>query len=227
VGVFGYINTGLNNDIHKINMGNRQKGRQTQAWELDAISNLVGIPRSQLDNIYKDFRRVSKDYLLDKYEFRRIYKNLIYHSTNPEATSDLTLYDINRRNNAVADRIFKTFNQENTGRLSFDEFISAYVMLQNSISPQTRLNFLLDHYSQDDGYITPNMGRRVIQDMSELYGVNTDNQQVWRNLEANYALHNGRVPQQAFTDYFINHPAYSAAFYKGIQVPLPPPSPQL
>jgi Ca2+-binding EF-hand superfamily protein len=207
-------------------MGNRQKGRETQSWELDAISNLVGIPRQQLENIYKDFRRVSKDYLLDKYEFRRIYKDLIRYSSHPQDYSDLSIYELNRQNNATADRIFKTFNNDNTGRLTFDEFISAYIMLQNSISPQIRLNFLLDHYSQNNGYITPTMGRRVIQDMSDLYGVNTDYQQVWGNLEANYALQNGRIPQQAFTDYFINHPAYSAAFYNGVQIPLPPPSPQ-
>jgi len=208
-------------------MGNRQKGRETEAWELDAISNLVGIPRQQLENIYKDFRRVSKGYLLDKNEFRRIYKDLVRNSSYTPDDSDLTTYELNRRNNATADRIFKTFDTDKTGRLTFDEFISAYIMLQNSISPQTRLNFLLDHYSQNNGYITPNMGRRVIQNMSNLYGVNTDYQQVWRNLEANYALQNGLIPQQAFTDYFINHPAYSAAFYNGIQIPLPPPSPQL
>lgn len=210
-------------------MGNRQKGRQTQAWELDAISNYVGIPRPQLENIYKDFRRVSKDYLLDKYEFRHIYKDLIRQSAHPLDHGDSTLYEVNRRNNATADRIFKTFDRDHTGRLSFDEFISAYIMLQNSISPQVRLNFLLDHYSQNNGYITPTMGRRVIQDMSDLYGVNTDYQQVWRNLEANSTLQNGRIPQQAFTEYFINHPAYSSAFYNGVQIPypLPPPSPQL
>jgi Ca2+-binding EF-hand superfamily protein len=229
VGVRDCINTNYTTQFIKIKMGNRHKGRQTEAWELDAISNIVGIPRDQLDNIYRDFRRVSKDYLLDKYEFRHIYKDLIRYSSNSLDTSDLTIYDLNRRNNATADRIFKAFDQNKTGRLDFDEFISAYVMLQNSISPQTRLNFLLDHYSQEDGYITPNMGRRVIQDMSDLYGVNTDYQQVWRNLETNYALNNGRIPQQAFTDYFINHPAYAAAFYKGVQapLPLPPPSPQL
>lgn len=208
-------------------MGNRQKGRQTQAWELDAISNLVGIPRQQLENIYKDFRRVSKDYLLDKYEFRRIYKDLIRYSSHSRDDSGLTLYDLSRRNNATADRIFKTFDKDNSGRLTFDEFISAYIMLQDSISPQIRLNFLLDHYSQNNGYITPTMGRRVIQDMSDLYGVNTDYQQVWGNLAANYALQNGRIPQQAFTEYFVNHPAYASAFYNGVQIPLPPPSPQL
>ncbi|CAF0936347.1 unnamed protein product [Adineta steineri] len=208
-------------------MGNRQKGRQTAAWELDAISNLVGIPRNQLENIYKDFRRVSKDYLLDKTEFRRIYKDLIRYSPQYQDKSHLTSCELNRRNNATADRIFKTFDRDHTGRLSFDEFISAYIMLQNSISPQIRLNFLLDHYSQNNGYITPTMGRRVIQDMSDLYGVNTDCQQVWRNLETNCPLKNGCIPQQAFTEYFINHPAYSSAFYNGVQIPLPPPSPQL
>lgn len=208
-------------------MGNRQKGRETPSWELDAISNLVGIPRYQLDNIYKDFRRVSKDYLLDKYEFRRIYKDMVRYSSHADDYSEYSSSELSRRNNAIADRIFKTFDRDNTGRLTFDEFISAYIMMQDSIAPQTRLNFLLDHYTENNGYITPNMGRRVIQDMSDLYGVNADNQQVWRNLEANYALHNGGIPQQAFTEYFINHPAYASAFYNGIQVPIPPPSPQL
>ena len=206
-------------------MGNRQKGRATESWELDAISNLVGIPRQQLDNIYRDYRRVSKDYLLDKHEFRLIYKDLIRNSPKSFEHSDMPIAEFNRRNTYMADRIFKTFDKDNTGRLTFDEFISAYVMLQNSIAPQVRLNFLLDHYSQNNGYITPTMGRRVIQDMSDLYGVNSDYQQVWRNLEANHAVQNGRIPQQAFADYFINHPAYSAAFYNGLQLPMAPPSP--
>ncbi|CAF2629622.1 unnamed protein product [Rotaria sp. Silwood2] len=208
-------------------MGNRQKGRETSSWELDEISNLVGIPRCQLENIYKDFRRVSKNYLLDKYEFRRIYKDLIHHSPNSQDYFLLTPAERIRQHNAMADRIFKTFDRDNTGRLTFDEFISAYILLQNSISPQARLNFLLNHYSQNNGYVTPIMGRRVIQDMSSLYGINADYQQVWKNLESNYALQNGLVPQEAFTNYFINHPAYSAAFYNGVQVPIPPPSPQL
>ena len=208
-------------------MGNRQKGRQTEPWELDAISELIGIPRAQLDNIYRDFRRVSKNYLLDKYEFRRIYQDLIRYSPDSIENSVLTPSEFNRRNNFMADRIFRTFDRDNTGRLTFDEFISAYIMLQNSISPQVRLNFLLDHYSQNNGYITPQMGRRVIQDLSNLYGVNTDDQQVWRTLEANSAMNNGLVPQKAFTDYFINHPVYSAAFHNGIQLSIPPPSPPL
>jgi Ca2+-binding EF-hand superfamily protein len=208
-------------------MGNRQRGRETQAWELDAISNMVGIPRHDLENIYKDFRRVSRDYLLDKSEFRRIYKDLILNSPSSWELDNLTPSEFNRRHNFMADRVFRTFDLDGTGRLTFDEFISAYIMLENSICPQVRLNFLLDHYSQNNGYITPQMGRRVIKDMSDLYGVNTDYQQVWGNLEANHALQNGRVPQQAFTDYFVNHPAYAAAFYNGIQLPMPPPSPQL
>ena len=201
-------------------MGNRQKGRETDAWELDAISNLVGIPRYQLHKIYKDFRRVSKGYLLDKYEFRRIYKDLILHSPNFQNYSNLSSYECNRRNNAMADHIFRTFDRDNTGRLTFDEFISAYILLQDSISPQTRLKFLLDHYLQNNGYVTPNMGRRAIQNISDLYAVNTNDRQVWANLEENYALQNGLVPQQAFTEYLMNHPVFSAALYNGVQVPL-------
>lgn len=208
-------------------MGNKQKGRETQAWELDEISNLVGIPRRQLENIYKDFRRVSKDYLLDKYEFRRIYQDMVRYSPNADDYPDLTEYEMTRRQNATADRIFKTFDKQNKGRLNFDDFIAAYIMLQNSINPETRLNFLLDHYSQNNGYVTPNMGRRVIQDISDLYGVDADDQQIWNNLEANYASQNGYIPQQAFTDYFLNHPSYASAFYKGVNIPIPPPSPRM
>ncbi|CAF4346878.1 unnamed protein product, partial [Rotaria sordida] len=41
-------------------MGNRQKGRGTSSRELDEISNLVGIPRFQLENMYRVFLVVSK-----------------------------------------------------------------------------------------------------------------------------------------------------------------------
>lgn len=213
--------------IHSINMGNRQKGRVTEPWELDEISNLVGIPRDDLENIYRDFRRVSKNYLLDKYEFRRIYKDLKRFSPSGFEYEDLSAYEINRRHNAMADRIFKAFDRDHTGRLTFDEFISAYILLQHSISPQDRLDFLIGHYTQDDGYLTPNMGRRAIESISDLYGVNTDHQQVWNTLQRNYGTKNGLIPQEAFTNYFLTNPSYTNAFYNGVQVPLPPPSPQL
>lgn len=211
--------------INIVNMGNRQKGRETPSWELDAISDSVGIPRHELQKIYRDFRRVSKDYLLDKHEFRMIYKDIIHYSGNASDYARLSPAQADRQRNAEADRIFRAFDRDNTGRLTFDEFIAAYVMLQDSITPQTRLNFLLNNYTQHNGYITPTMGRRVIQDMSDLYGVNADYQQVWRNLETTYGQPNGLIPQEAFTNYFVNHPVYSSAFYKGLKVPLPPPSP--
>ncbi|CAF3533206.1 unnamed protein product [Rotaria socialis] len=207
-------------------MGNRQKGRETESWELDEISNLVCIPRYQLDKIYKDFRRVSKNYLLDKTEFRRIYKDLKSYSPNPPDYPHLCDYEINRRNNAMADRIFKTFDRDNTGRLTFNEFISAYILLQSAISPERRLQYLFQQYSQDDGYLTPIMGRRMIENMSDLYGVNTDYQQVWKSLEAYSGSQNGHIPQAALKNYFLNDPAYASAFCNGVQVPLPPPSPQ-
>lgn len=208
-------------------MGNRQRGHETAPWELDVISELVSIPRPQLENIYRDFRRVSKDYLLDKYEFRRIYKDLVKHSPLVIENSLLTRAEFNRRSHFMSDRIFRTFDRDGTGRLTFEEFIAAYIMLQNSISPQLRLNFLLSHYAQNNGYITPQMGRRVIQDVSNLYGINVDEQQVWRNLQAAHGQTNGLVPQQAFADYFLNHPAYSSALYHGVPMNLPPPSPPL
>ena len=95
--MFECINISLEKDIYQINMGNRQKGRETDAWELDAISDLTDIPREQLDNIYRDFRRVSKDYLLDKYEFRRIYKDLIQYSPTAQDYSNLTAYELKFR----------------------------------------------------------------------------------------------------------------------------------
>ncbi|CAF4108898.1 unnamed protein product, partial [Rotaria sordida] len=100
-------------------MGNRQKGRGTSSCELDEISNLVGIPRFQLENIYRDFRRVSKDYLLDKHEFRRIYKNLMCFSPNSPDYFHLTPSELTRLHNAMADRIFKTFDRNKSGRLTF------------------------------------------------------------------------------------------------------------
>ena len=196
-------------------MGNRQKDREIQCWELDAISNLVNIQLEQLQYIYKDFQRVSKNNLLNKYEFRRVYTDLMRQSSYRN-TSQLSSYEFKRQNKTMADRIFRIFNKDHAGLLTFDEFIVAYVMLQNSISPKIRLKFFLDHYSQNYDYITPIMGQQIIQDLSKLYGINTDYQQVWRHLEANYASNSGFIPQQAFIEYFINHPVYSAALYKNV-----------
>jgi hypothetical protein len=192
-------------------MGNYQKGRKTEVWELDAISNLVNIPRIQLENIYKDFQYGSKHYLLNKSRFRRMYKDLIQNSSHRVARKPSS-YKFNRQNNIVADRIFTIFAKEHPVALTFDEFMTIYIMLQNSIYPQIRLNFFLDHYSQNNGYLTPSMGRRAIEDMSNLYGINTDSEQICRRIETN----DGLISKQALIEYCINHPVYSSVFYRTV-----------
>jgi Ca2+-binding EF-hand superfamily protein len=198
-------------------MGNRHKSHETEDWELDAISNLVNIPRIQVENIYKNFQRISKDYLINKNEFRRMYKDLTGYSTYQD-TYKRSFSQSNRQNNKTADRIFKIFSNDYPGRLTFDEFIAIYIMLQDSIDPRVRLNFLLDHYSQINGYITSDMTRRVIQDISNLYCINTDYEQVRRKIDANNDSNHGYIPKQAFIDYFMTHPAYSSAFYRGVKM---------
>jgi len=192
-------------------MGNRHKSHETEDWELDAISNLVNIPRKEVENIYKNFQRISKDYLINKNEFRRMYKDLTGYSTYQDNQS-------NRQKNRTADRIFEIFSNNHPGRLTFDEFIAIYIMLQDSIDPRVRLNFLLDHYSKINGYITADMTRRVIQDISNLYRINTDYEQVRRKIDANHDSNNGHIPKQAFIEYFMTHPAYSSAFYRGVKM---------
>jgi Ca2+-binding EF-hand superfamily protein len=79
---------------------------------------LLGIPRDTVNRLYQEFiASTGKDNQMDKKEFRRLYKEF-YLVEQPDATGPTALSD--HELDKLADRVFKAFDRNGTGKLTFE-----------------------------------------------------------------------------------------------------------
>jgi Ca2+-binding EF-hand superfamily protein len=177
-------------------MGNRQYRSQSgyTQWSSPRFQQFSGINSSRLDDINQGFRRTAgSDGLISRSEFDPLYREL-----------NLGPYD--------QSRIDRAFYQDGSGRLSFDDFLSATVMLNNNTNSQERISYLIDTNNPSGmnyTYITPEYGRVIIQNMNDFYGTDADFSDIWSNLNVN----NGLVAREEFVTYISQAPTFSRYFY--------------
>merc|ERR1712110_1288182 len=117
-------------------MGKNHSKNAFSQWDLDRFSNVTGIPRATVEKLYADFLiQTGKDNRMDKKEFRRLYKELYLSSLQPGAPTPASLSDHDL--DKLADRVFKAFDRDGTGKLTFEEFVNAYLLLTRSQSDAT------------------------------------------------------------------------------------------
>lgn len=93
---------------------------------------------------------------MDKKEFRRLYKEL-YFNSQPGLNGPATLSDHDL--DKLSDRVFKAFDSHGSGKLTFEEFVNAYLLLdrhstKSSITARDRLTYILDHNNPTPGLTT-------------------------------------------------------------------------
>ncbi|CAF1458446.1 unnamed protein product, partial [Didymodactylos carnosus] len=134
------------------------------------------------------------DNKMDKHEFRRCYEILAPGT---------------KHSHHVADKAFKAFDRDQTGHLTFEEFLSAYVMLNQTSTPYDRANFLIDQYNPNQkGVITPEYGRQVFGKMNDFYGVQGDPEQAWLQFDNG----SGQYDHERFVQHVANHPQYTSNY---------------
>ncbi|CAF4384400.1 unnamed protein product [Rotaria sp. Silwood2] len=70
--------------------------------------------------------------------------------------------------NKMSDHVFETYDIDETGKLTFEEFAEAYLMLThyagtstNGVTFRDRFNYVLDQDNSTPGFITREQGERV------------------------------------------------------------------
>ncbi|CAF0879649.1 unnamed protein product [Didymodactylos carnosus] len=174
-------------------MGNHQT--YFNEWDPNRLSKVTGLTPQQVLALHQDFIRVTDDdNAMDKYEFRRCYEVLVPGASNTHH---------------AADKAFKAFDRNDTGYITFEEFLSAYVMLNQSVSAHDRANFLIDqHNPNPSGVITPEYGCQVFTRMNDFYGVQSDPEQSWAQF---YNGSNGG-DQDRFIQHLVDHPQYKSHY---------------
>ncbi|CAF1280089.1 unnamed protein product [Didymodactylos carnosus] len=176
-------------------MGNKQSN--FSQWDPNRLSQATGIPPQQILALHQNFIQVAgNDNKMDKKEFRRCYDVLVPGGTH---------------GHKAADRAFKAFDRDNTGYLTFEEFLSAYVMLNQHVTPYERASFLIDQYNPNsNGIITPEYGRQVFDRMNDFYEVPGDSLDAWSQF--NEGRRDETIDRDQFAKYVANHPQYSSYF---------------
>jgi len=206
-------------------MGKSHSKETFTQWDLDRFSNVTGIPRAKVEKLHQEFiATTGKDNRMDKKEFRRLYKEL-YSSgqTGTSVPAVISEHDLEK----ISDRVFKAFDADGSGKLTFEEFVNAYLLVHQTntaITPRDRLTYVLDHNNPTPGYVTREHGEQVLNRLNKYYNwedttkttsktivppgstkpVTTTWEQHWTKLDDG----SGRVPQEKFVEYVTTSDDY-------------------
>ncbi|UJR09842.1 hypothetical protein I4U23_014067 [Adineta vaga] len=205
-------------------MGKNHSKQKFSQWDLERFSNVTKIPRDKVDALYQEFITSSgKDNLMDKKEFRRLYKEMYMNrqatsveQTGPSAPAMWSEHDLNK----MADHVFKAFDQGGSGKLTFENFVNAYLLLDNSpgiastgVSNRDRLNYILDHNNPTPGKVSREHGEDLFNHMNVCYtgdSVVEGNDKTWEHHWTQMDDGNGgTVTQEKFVEYFTVSDAFA------------------
>ncbi|KAI0987567.1 hypothetical protein GJ496_004508 [Pomphorhynchus laevis] len=100
-------------------MGNK-KTHPPSEFEITTLAKQTGLDAFTVRGLSTEFAANSKNGLMNKRQFQKIYSTLT-PGEDPESSCKLK---------RLSNRVFKAFDKDNSGTLSFDEFVAAYYMLK-------------------------------------------------------------------------------------------------
>ncbi|CAF3830565.1 unnamed protein product [Adineta steineri] len=203
---------------------NHSKAKFTQ-WDLDRFSNITKIPRDKVDKLYQEFiTSTGKDNRMDKKDFRRFYKEMFLsrqvhaEGTGPSAPIMWSDHDLDK----FANHVFKAFDREGSGKLSFEDFVNAYLLLDNGSSASTtdtssrdRFNYIMDNNNPTPGYVSREQGEELFNCLSQFNADDTQipaNNTAWEHHWSQIDDGSGKVTQEKFVEYVTNSNDYKPNF---------------
>lgn len=186
-------------------MGARSSRVPLQQWDMNELSRVTGLPPQQINTIYQEFMQAAgHDGQLDMKEFA------VWYNRFPGAQQQDPRYMQNQ-----IPRIFRTFDRDRSGALSFDEFLSAVIMMSRQVPRRDRIDFLIRqnnrHARQNgDDRIPAQYGQQVFRRLDDYYGVPPGReQQHWKQLDRD---NRGYVTHQEMMDYISRQPAFNQRY---------------
>ncbi|KAL7677387.1 hypothetical protein ACOME3_003623 [Neoechinorhynchus agilis] len=129
------------NGFSKCEQMGAKKTKPLDEGDIKAFSNLTGIDQFAIRGLSLEFQKHSKNGLMNKKQFREMYCELTPGS-DPESSLKLR---------KIANRVFKAFDKDESGYLTFDEFTAAYVMLREQGAARTKMEFLVKQILNSTG----------------------------------------------------------------------------
>lgn len=170
--------------------------------DLNRLAQASGLTRAEVEGFYFDYvKAAGSDGVMDKNEFTQLYSKLpIGRLQNTNNIKDQAI------------RIFRAFDLDHNGLLSFDEFLSAIVMMNYEISQNDRIDFLIEEnniyeHEHDDKRISMQYGHQIFRRLNDYHGLPTGTEhQAWKEVDRN---NHGYVTQEELLNYICRHPIYN------------------
>ncbi|CAF4976791.1 unnamed protein product [Rotaria sp. Silwood1] len=157
---------------------------------------------------------------MDKKEFRRLYKEMYLsrqvssEQVGPSAPAMWSEHDLEK----MSDHVFKAFDREGSGKLTFEDFVNAYLLLDNrpdtstsGVSSRDRFNYIMDHNNPTPGYVSREHGEQLFNRLNlcnagdmEKPGKTTTWEHHWSKIDDG----SGPVTQEKFVEYVANSDDY-------------------
>jgi Ca2+-binding EF-hand superfamily protein len=186
-------------------MGARQSRGGYQQWDMNELSRATGLPAQRVHQIYEEFMQAAgRDGQLNMNEFANLYRHF------PGAQQQDSQYMQQQ-----LPRIFRTFDRDGSGALTFDEFLSAVVMMNQNMSQGDRLDFLIRQNNghgrqQGHGNISAEYGQQVFQRLNDYYGLPAGSEyEFWNQVDQN---NRGYVTHQEFVNYINQLEGYNQQY---------------
>ena len=184
-------------------MGARTSRPKYDKWNMNEIQRATGLPADQIQQLYQEFSKsAGRDGVLNQQEFAKLYARFPGAQNQPNLEQQVV-------------RLFQTLDRDHTGTLSFDEFLSAVVMLNHDVPRTDRIQYVIQQNNPsgqqyDDGRISSQYGHQVFRRLNDYYGLPPGTEhQCWKQVDQQ---NRGYVTQQELMNYIAQQEGYNQRY---------------
>ena len=180
-------------------MGNRVYRPRFIEWDLNRLENITNLSKQQYLDL---FHRYQND---EAWGGQNMDDKLFFQKYDELLPGEQT--------KAESDRAFYTFDYNKSGKLSFEEFVSAIIVLNNGSTTLDRITYLIDQYNptKSDSQIQQAFGNVIFERLNQYYNINNvDPASAWSELFAKSGAKTAdQVSRNQFLTFIAEHPIYS------------------
>lgn len=185
-----------------IKMGGRSSRGKSLTWDFNKLAETSGLTQAEIEKFYSDYMEAAgRDGVIDKNEFIQLY------GSHPVARS-LSEGAIKEQ----ATRIFRAFDVDRNGVLTFDEFLTVIVMMNCRAPEDDHVGYLIEEnndrpYLNNDKYVSKQYGLEIFRRLNDLHRLPAGTEhESWKELDE----HNrGYVTHEELVDYINRKSIYS------------------
>ena len=180
-------------------MGARQGRVNYDQWDTNNIQQATGLSPQQIQQLKQQFfNAAGRDGVISRNEFPNIYSSLYGGQGNISPDQ--------------IERIFRTFDRDNTGSISFDEFLNAMIMNNHNMPRQDRIGYVIrqNNPGRGDGRISAQYGHQVLRRLNDYYNLPPGTEhQCWKQIDRQ---NRGYVTEQEMIGYIRQQEAYGRRY---------------